>query len=178
MALVFEVVPAASALDPVLREQLLETWVRVTDAGGSVGFVAPADPAQIADTLDAALARVAAGTDALGVLRTPERAAVGMGLLVQNEAVLVRHWRTVLRVMVNPDHQGQGAGTVLMGGLHAVAVGLGLDHVQLTVRDGQGLEAFYHRLGYRTVGRHPRAVRVAAGDVRDEVMLVADLPRA
>lgn len=175
MPVVFEAVPAVSAADPELRRQLLDTWVRVTDAGGSVGFVPPADPAQVAVVLDGALRRVAEGLDALGVLRAPDGSAVGMGLLVDNGSALGRHWRTVLRVMVHPDHQGRGAGSLLMSGLHAMAAGLGLDHVQLTVRDGQDLEAFYHRLGYRTVGRHPRAVRVAPDDLRDEVMLVADV---
>ena len=46
---------------------------------------------------------------------------------------------------------------------------------QLTIRDGLGLEHFYEPLGYRAVGRHPRAVRVADHDYRDETMLVLDL---
>ncbi len=48
-----------AALDPDMRSDLLETWVAVTDAGGSVGFTAPAPVPAIAATLDAALARVA-----------------------------------------------------------------------------------------------------------------------
>jgi hypothetical protein len=45
----------------------------------------------------------------------------------------------------------------------------------LTVRDGNSLEKFYGKLGYRVVGTHPRAVRVAPDDYRDELMLVTDL---
>jgi hypothetical protein len=56
-------------------------------------------------------------------------------------------------------------------------VELGLEQLQLTIRDGQGLENFYQRLGYRVVGRHPRAIRVNADDYRDELMLVSDLTR-
>jgi len=41
-------------------------------------------------------------------------------------------------------------------------------------RDGEGLDAFYERHGYREVGRHPAAVRVGDG-YRDEVLLVAPL---
>jgi len=52
---------------------------------------------------------------------------------------------------------------------------LGLEHLQLTVRGGTGLESFYERFGYVVVGRHPGAVRVAPGDDRDEVMMVARL---
>ena len=127
----------------------------------------------IAATLDASLDRVAAGEDALGVLRDGQR-VVGMGLLVDRGGALTRHWRTVLRVMVHPEHQGSGAGLVLMSGLHQLAKRLGLEQLQLqlTVRGGEGLERFYERLGYTVVGRHPGAVRVGPGDDRDEIMLV------
>jgi hypothetical protein len=39
------------------------------------------------------------------------------------------------------------------------------------VRGGTGREAFYQRLGYREVGRLPGALRVDAGDDRDEIVL-------
>ena len=128
----------------------------------------------VAKTLDAALARVAAGNDALGVLRAPG-GVVGMGLLVDRGTELCRHWRTVLRVMVHPDHQGQGAALLLMQGLHQLGQDIGLEHLQLTVRHGTGTERFYEGLGYTVVGRHPGAVRVAPGDDRDEIMMVTSL---
>ena len=65
--------------------------------------IEPADA--IAAKLDESLARVASGTDALGVLCGPDD-AVGMGMLVDPGGDLRRHWRTVLRVMVHPEHQG------------------------------------------------------------------------
>lgn len=162
------------ALEPGLRADLLDTWIAVTDAGGAVGFTAPAPVELIAETLDEALGRVAAGLDLLGVLHNGER-YVGMGLLVTRGSALQPHWRTVLRVMVHPKHQGSGAGRMLMEGLRGSAVDLGLQQLQLTIRDGLGLERFYESLGYRIVGRHPRAILVAADDYRDEVMLVRDL---
>ena len=79
----YAVVDRANARGRQLREDLLETWVAVTDAGGSVGFAAPADRAQIAETLDLALERVADGSDALGVV-TRGGTVVGMGFLVDN----------------------------------------------------------------------------------------------
>jgi GNAT superfamily N-acetyltransferase len=171
---VFEQVSAAQATDPALREALLALWVAVIDAGGSVGFTRPAPVADVARTLDAALARVAAGTDALGVLRDDAGAGgvAGMGLLVDTGSGLRRHWRTVLRVMVRPGLQGAGHGRRLMTGLHDAARGLGLEQLALSVRGGENLEGFYERLGYRVVGRHPGAIRVGPGDDRDEVMLV------
>ncbi|WBQ07315.1 GNAT family N-acetyltransferase [Kribbella sp. CA-293567] len=160
--------------DPGLRADLLDAWIAATDAGGSVGFTAPAPVHLVAETLDLALDRVAAGKDLLGVLHNGER-YVGMGLLVDQETALCLHWRTVLRVMVHPKYQGDGAGRILMEGLRQSAEELGLEQLQLTVRDGNSLEKFYGKLGYRVVGSHPRAVRVAPDDYRDEIMLVRDL---
>ncbi|MEV0798600.1 GNAT family N-acetyltransferase [Kribbella sp. NPDC050281] len=162
------------ALDPALRADLLDTWITATDAGGAVGFAAPAPVEQVAETLDEALGRVAAGLDVLGVLHNGER-YVGMGLLVTRGGALQRHWRTMLRVIVHPQHQGHGAGRLLMEGLRGSAVDLGLEQLQLTIRDGLGLEKFYEPLGYRVVGRHPRAILVAPGEYRDEIMFVQDL---
>ena len=170
--IVFEVVPAASATDPELREQLLDTWVRVTDAGGAVGFTAPADRDEVAATLDSALRRVACGPDALGVLRRGSGGpAVGMGILVVSASALRRHWRTVLRVMVAPELQGAGAGRTLLLGLHDHARTLGAEHLVLAVRGGTGTERFYERFGYEIIGRHPDAIRLAPGDDRDELTL-------
>lgn len=170
----FAVINAKEASDSTLRSDLLRTWVDVTNAGGAVGFTAPADPSAIAQTLDAALARAASGRDALGILRTPQ-GAVGLGFLVQNGSALMQHWRTVLRLMVHPDLQGTGAGRVLLEGLHRTARELGLEHLRLTVRGGTGIEGFYERFGYTVVGRHPRAIRLAPGDDRDELIMVVRL---
>ncbi len=172
--LIYAVVEPHAARERQLRQDLLDTWAAVTDAGGAVGFVAPAERAQIARTLDQALARVAAGADVLGVLKR-DGGAVGMGFLSDDGAALQRHWRTLLRLMVHPELQGSGAGRLLLEGLHQSARELGLEHLQLTVRGNCGLEPFYERFGYAVVGRHPGAVRVAPGDDRDEVMMVARL---
>lgn len=162
------------ALDPGVRADLLDTWVAATNAGGAVGYTAPAPVDAIAENLDGALGRVAAGLDLLGVLHDGER-YVGMGMLVTRAGALQQHWRTVLRVMVHPEHQGSGAGRMLMEGLRGSAVDLGLEQLLLTIRDGLGLDKFYGPLGYRVVGRHPRSIRVAPDDYRDEITLVMDL---
>lgn len=175
MTVSYRVVAPARATGAQLRDDLLATWVAVTDAGGSVGFAAPAPVDLVAATLDAHLEQVVAGRDALGVLVDDDGAAVGMGLLVSRGVELFAHWRTLLRLMVHPDHQGTGAGRVLLEGLHGSARALGCEHLQLTVRGGEGLEALYERFGYRVVGAHPGAVRMAPGDDRDEVMMVAGL---
>jgi GNAT superfamily N-acetyltransferase len=175
-SIAFEAVSPELATDPALRAQLLDTWVRVTDAGGAVGFTAPADVDEIASTLDSALRRVARGQDTLGVLRRgPGGPAVGMGILVISQSELRRHWRTVLRVMVAPELQGTGAGRTLLEGLHDLARELGTEHLVLSVRGGTGTERFYERFGYEQVGRHPAAIRLAPGDDRDELLLYKHL---
>ena len=168
---VFRPLPALETASPKLREDLLETWISVTNAGGSVGFTPPADRTAVAAALDATLERVAADRDALGILQRDET-TVGMGLLVDTGSAIQRHWRTLLRVMVRPELQGIGAGRLLVEGLHQMARDRGLEQLQLTVRGGEGLERFYARFGYVVVGRHPGAIRVARGDDRDEVMMV------
>lgn len=170
----YVVIEADAVSDPGLRADLLDTWIAATDAGGSVGFTAPAPVHLVAETLDLALEQVAAGRDLLGVLHNGDR-YVGMGLLIANSGQLSSHWRTVLRVMVHPKYQGSGAGRLLMDGLRSSGEQLGLEQLMLTIRDGGGLDAFYEKLGYRVVGSHPRAVRVAPDDYRDEIMLVTDL---
>ena len=167
----FTPVAAGQAGDPELREQLLDTWVQVTDAGGAVGFVPPADRERIGETLDSHLPRVGEGRDALGVLRRggPDGPAAGMGILSASSSPLRAHWRTVLRLMVHPELQGVGAGRVLIEGLHDMARELELEFLCLTVRGGLGIEGFYGRIGYEIHGRNPRAIRVAPGDERDEI---------
>jgi GNAT superfamily N-acetyltransferase len=169
--LAYTVLSSSEVRNPQLRDQLLEMWVDVTNAGGAVGFTAPADVSPIATTLDEALARVAAGRDLLGVLRQ-DGAAVGMGFLVDGNSALRRHWRTILRLMVRPELQGRGAGRLLLEGLHSTAAGLGLEQLMLTTRGGTGVERFYEHLGYTVVGRHPGAIRLAPGDDRDELILL------
>jgi len=173
----FTPVAAEQAGDPMLREQLLDTWMRVTDAGGAVGFVPPADRVRIAETLDSHLPRVVEGRDALGVLRRggPDGAAAGMGILSASSSSLRTHWRTVLRLMVDPSLQGIGAGRVLIEGLHEMARELGLEFLCLTVRGGLGIEGFYGRIGYAIHGRNPHAIRVAPGDERDEIHMRFEL---
>lgn len=168
----FAPVTAAEARSsPQLREQLVDLWVRVTDAGGAVGFVAPADPGAVGELLDTSLARVGSGENVLAVIRR-DGLAVGMGFLVSGGAPLRAHWRTVLRLMVDPRLQGTGAGRTLLEGLHGIAAELGLEHLMLTVRGGLGIEGFYARFGYTIVGRHPRAIRVGPGDDREEIIMV------
>ena len=171
---VFVALSPAEAADAALFDDLLDLWVAVIDAGGAVGFIAPADREAVARTLRGQLKRVREGRDALVVLRHTDR-IIGMAFLVESGSPLRRHWRTVLRVMVHPELQGAGAGRLLLEGLHGVARDLGLEQLLLSVRGGTGTEGFYERFGYVKIGRHPGAIRLAPDDSRDEIVMLLTL---
>lgn len=171
-------------LTPALRDRLVDMWVRVTNAGGAVGFVPPVVAADVLPTAERSFARVAAREDTLVCLAVPERGAGGQDrheviawlLLAESESHLRRHWRTVYRVQVDPDWQGGGLGRRLMAEAAKVARDhLGLAALTLMTRGGTGAEDFYLRCGYREVGRIPNAIRVRPGDDRDEVHFWLDL---
>jgi GNAT superfamily N-acetyltransferase len=159
-----------SAVDDVLRGQLLALWTDVSNAGGAVGFVPPVVQDDVAPVLSRLLDGVHSGRDVLAVL-TVDGATAGWAALVGSLSPLRRHWATVLRVQVHPSRQGQGLGRVLMTGVHDIARRRGWEFLTLTARGGTGVDAFYRGLGYREVGRLPGAIRVAPGDDRDEILM-------
>jgi GNAT superfamily N-acetyltransferase len=165
-------------LDPVvtddLRERIVDLWVEVTNAGGAVGFVAPVTAEQVRPVADDAFAGVAEGLDRLLIGLDGER-LVALLFVVDHRFDLKAHWRVLKRVMVVPGSQGRGYGAALMREAAAVGRKLGLAGLQVTVRDGHGLDRFYRGLGYREVGRIPGALRVAPDDDRDELFMWLDL---
>jgi GNAT superfamily N-acetyltransferase len=163
-------VRAVSAVDDVLRDELLSCWTDVSNAGGAVGFVPPVTRDDVAPVLARLLEGVHSGRDVLAVL-TVDGATAGWAALVGSLSPLRRHWATVLRVQVHPSRQGQGLGRVLMTGVHDIARQRGWEFLQLTARGGTGVEAFYRGLGYIEVGRVPGAIRLAPGDDREEILL-------
>lgn len=172
-SLVFEAptVSRVDALDDALREQVLDLWSRVTDAGGAVGFVAGAPREAIAAALAEHEEQMAAGDAFAGALRAHDGAVLGWGWWVRASNPLLHHGRWLYRLMVDPAHQGRGLGLVLMAGLHRLAREDGAELLQLGVRSGSGASRFYARLGYVEVGRIPGAIRVAPGDDRDDVTM-------
>ena len=154
-----------------LRDRLHDLWVAVTDAGGSVGFAAPADRAAIGRSLDDELRLVSRGTHLMAVARDGDE-VVAMGFLWGRDNPLFAHWRTVMRLMVHPDVQGQGIGSSVLTALHDLASVDGCDHLVLSVRGGEGLEPFYERHGYVEIGRHVGAVRMPDGTDRDEIQFL------
>jgi len=167
-------------LDPpltdALRADIVALWVDVTNAGGAVGFVAPVSADEVRPVADAALAGVAEGVDRL-LIGIDDGRLVALLFIADNRFALKAHWRVLKRVMVVPGSQGRGYGAAIMRRAAEVSARLGLAALQVTVRDGHGLDRFYRGLGYREVGRIPGALRVAAGDDRDELFMWLDLPQ-
>lgn len=167
-------------LDPpltdALRAEIVALWAEVTNAGGAVGFVAPVTEDEVRPVAEAAVAGVAAGIDRL-LIGVDGGRVVALLFLADNRFALKAHWRVLKRVMVVPGSQGRGYGAALMREAAAVATRLGLAALQVTVRDGHGLDRFYRGLGYREVGRIPGALRVGPGDDRDELVMWLDLPQ-
>ena len=167
------------ALDPPLDEhltdRLVDIWLDVGNAGGSVGTPLPATRADVTLLSDKAFRSVEEGDDHL-VVAYDEGAPVGFAFLTHNPGTLFRHWAIVKRLQVRPDLQGRGIGSALMREISRLAKDeLGLEQMQLTVRGGTGTEAFYERFGYRIVGRIPGAIRVQPGDDRDMIYMVTAL---
>jgi GNAT superfamily N-acetyltransferase len=172
--------PLSFVLDPpltdVLRAQIIELWVDVTNAGGAVGFVAPVSQDKVRPVAEATLGGVVAGLDRLLVGVDGDR-LVALLFITDNRFVLKAHWRVLKRVMIAPGSQGRGYGSALMHEAAKVGTRLGLAALQVTVRDGHGLDRFYRGLGYREVGRLPGAIRVGPGDDRDELLMWLQLPQ-
>lgn len=173
MPLTFELDPSVT---PQLRDGLCVLWADVTNAGGAVGFVPSVTPEAIRPELLTHLVSVDAGRTRMLVGRDAEGTVVACAFLVLNTHRLKRHWASVYTVMLHPSLQGRGHGRDLMSSVEKAARGMEeITALRLTCRGGLGLERFYAGCGYREVGRMPGAIKVADGDLRDDVMLWLDL---
>lgn len=164
----------APALTSALRDELVEVWVAATNAGGALGLLAPATAADAEVLAAPTWQRLLDGHDLLVTGRLGGRLA-GWCVLESRSGPLSPHWRTVKRLQVHPELQGRGHGGQLLAAAEQAARRRGLTALHLTVRGGTGTERFYLARGFREVGRLPGALRLAAGDDRDELHLWKDL---
>lgn len=157
-----------------LFDALVACWVRVSNAGGAVGF--PFLP--VADDAVRGLAgemRDSLNTHYRLLLATVSDELAGWLVLRHNTSPLTRHWGSVTRVQTDLPWRGGGVGAALMTEVARAAAVDGLERLHIEVRGGHGLEEFYLRLGWEVVGRWPGALRLAPGDDRDEVLMVLPL---
>ena len=166
-------------VDDALRRALTTCWRDVSNAGGAVGFpflpVTDDDVAPVVDELVEGLhptlrrvLLVEAGDELAGWL-----------VLSGHAHALRAHTGKVNRVQTAVGHRGTGVGRVLMAELaRSAAEDLGLAQLHLEVRGGMGIEPFYAQFGWQVAGRFPRALRLSADDLRDEILMYLDLPAA
>jgi GNAT superfamily N-acetyltransferase len=156
-----------------LRAELIDCWVTVTNGGGAVGFpFPPVDAAEVAPVADAMLAELDPRRLRL-LVGTVDGALAGWLTVRRDLDPLVAHWGIVNRVQTHPRWRGRGVGAALMSDVRRVARDeMDLQQLRLAARDGQGLEGFYRRLGWREIGRWPAALRFGPGDDRDEILML------
>ncbi|MDX3457331.1 GNAT family N-acetyltransferase [Streptomyces sp. ME02-8801-2C] len=173
MPLTFTLDPA---VDPDLRDGILDLWADVSNAGGAVGFVAPVDRETIRPELVKHFAAMAEGRVRLLVAHDEAGRVAATAFLTFNTHRLMTHWVWLYTVMVHPRHQGRGYGRdLLAAAADAARTFEGMEAIRLTCRGGHGLERFYGSCGYKEVGRIPGAIRVAPGDDRDDIIMLLPL---
>lgn len=172
-ALRFELNPELSA---DIRERVISIWVDVGNAGGAVGVPVPTEREHVEPLALRAFRRIEEGDDYLAVAYDDDE-LIGFGFLDRGRGPLFRHWATVKRLQIHPEHQGRGVGAALLEAISGFAGELGLEQLHLTVRGGTGTESFYIRHGYEHVATIPKIIRVAPGDDRDELYLIKRLQK-
>ncbi|GLW17359.1 N-acetyltransferase [Streptomyces sp. NBRC 13847] len=164
------------SVTPALRDGICALWTDVSNADGAVGFVPPVTPEDVRPELLRHLAAMAEGRTRLLVGRDPDGRVVAAAFLTLNTHRLMCHWLWVYTVMVHPSLQGRGVGRELMAAVAEAARSLeGIRGIRLTCRGGTGLSRFYASCGYKEVGRVPGAIKVADGDVRDDITMWQEL---
>jgi GNAT superfamily N-acetyltransferase len=155
-----------------LRQELIDCWVTVSNAGGAVGFpFLPVDTAVVSPVADELIARLS--PDRRLLVAMAGGVLAGWVHLGRDPKPVIAHWGWVSRLQTLPAFRGQGIGAALMTHARQVArQEMGLEQLHLAVRGGTGLERFYARLGWRETGRWPGALRLAPGDDRDEILMV------
>lgn len=161
------------AADSVFGVALVTLWHRVSLDGGPVGFLPTSSRAEIAPAAAAAVDAIKRG-NAQGLAITHGRQLVGFVRLSPGTGI-IGHTGQITALMVDPDHRGQGLGGRLLAAAEERARALGIERVGLSARAGHGLEDFYASAGYVVWGVDPARIRVAPGDVRDEIHLFKTL---
>ncbi|MFJ3099353.1 GNAT family N-acetyltransferase [Streptomyces hydrogenans] len=172
-ALSFQQLTSSNDVTPQLRRALTECWVEVTNAGGAAGFpFPPVDAATVMAALDRITGLLSPDTSRL-LTATVDGELAGWLNVRRDPFKLVAHWGTLHHVQTRTAIRGHGVGRALMKEVRRLAKEeMGLEQLHLAVRSDAGLEDFYGRLGWREVGRWPGALRLAAGDDRDEILMI------
>ncbi|WP_051898554.1 GNAT family N-acetyltransferase [Sciscionella sediminilitoris] len=158
-----------------LLDELSGLWVRITEAGGALGFDRGDPEAAVRGAARAVVDGLGSPDHYLFVV-FDESGVRGFAHFRRGHRPVRRHTAELEWLGVHPGLQGTGWGTRLLEhGLAALAKD-GVEAVFLRTRSGTGLGGFYRAHGFTERGRWPRAVRFADGGYRDEVWFTKDLP--
>ena len=165
---------AAEAIDAGVSDSVIDLWMRVNDAGGSVGFLPGAPRDSVRSALDRHLGDVRDGLSMLCVLRDPDGTLRGLGFWEHSRGFPYTHVAGLKRLMVDPTAQGRNLGRILLDGMVGIARRElpAVELLRLEYRDGLGLGTFYARAGWTEVGRVPRGLKLTETDYRDDVTMV------
>ncbi|TCK21036.1 GNAT family N-acetyltransferase [Pseudonocardia endophytica] len=140
-------------------------WIAVTEAGGAVDFVPGWPEHEIRAQAEELIAAVRAGRSRMIVVGDPSDP--DGTVFVTPGTGITAHRGEVGRLMVRPDLQGHGLGTVLLDAAVAEGTAMGLEQLTLGARGGTSLPEFYRSRGWELTGVLPNGVRLSAGDARD-----------
>ena len=166
-------VVGATTSEGVDRDEVLDLWMRVNDAGGAVGFVPGTPRADVAVALDAHLEAVQSGRALLVTLRAPDAGLLALGFWLAPGSRRQEHVAWLVRLMVDPERQGRNLGRLTLAAMTGVAR-RELPHVRLLrldYRGGLGLGRFYEANGWTEVGRIAEGLWMGGDDYRDDVAM-------
>jgi ribosomal protein S18 acetylase RimI-like enzyme len=110
-----------------------------------------------------------------GVFGAFAESLVGMVGLVRETRMKSRHRARIWGMYVAPESRARGIARTLLEHAIAEARAAGIEHLELTVAAPQSVaRALYERLGFRSIGTIPSAMRVNGKDV-DEALMVLTL---
>jgi GNAT superfamily N-acetyltransferase len=156
-----------------LRQDIIDCWITVSNAGGAAGFpFPPVDASIVAPVADDLIAGLSPDRSRLVVARAGH-ALAGWVHLHRHPDPPIAHWGTVSHLQTLPAFRGHGVGSALMTLARQIArQQIGLEQLHLAARGDMGLEHFYAKLGWREIGRWPGALRLGPDDDRDEVLMI------
>ncbi|GAA0614113.1 GNAT family N-acetyltransferase [Kutzneria viridogrisea] len=159
---------------PELVDAMTGLWHRVTLAGGAGGF-APADPVEEIRTVATRVVKDVRARRSHLLTLGADHALAGFAVLTPGTRPVRRHTAELEWLMVEPELQGRGWGGQLLTAVELHARALGIEQLVLITRTGHGVERFYEKQGWTERGRWPGAVRMAPGDVRDQIWFTREV---
>ncbi|MFJ5260168.1 GNAT family N-acetyltransferase [Streptomyces sp. NPDC088387] len=137
-----------------LAGELAELLVDSVDAGASLGFLAPLDPAQALAWWQERAGQVAEGRLVVWAVLDAGR-VVGTVSLAHSDKPNSRHRAEVVKLMVHRETRGSGVGRRLLATAEEAAAASGLSLLHLDTETDSPAERFYDSAGWTRLGAIP-----------------------